>query len=378
MKNMTRAIEVLVLISVTSAVAFPQQTPGRLLVQPRRGANPKTVSQTLAAHGASVEKTIPQINVHVLRVPPQAQEQVRQALLKTGQFTFVEPDGQGKGVLTPNDVNYPSQWHLPQIQAPGAWDMSTGSGVTIAIVDSGVDPSHPDLVANLVSGVSYIGGSTADVLGHGTAVAGTAAAIGNDVIGVAGVAWTNIMPLVVLNSSNWATYADISSAVTYAADRGARIINISITGTTASSTLQSAMTYAWNKGSVVFAAAGNSSSSSPGYPAACDNVVAVSSTNSTDGLSSFSNFGSWSDIAAPGENILTTMNGGGYGYWAGTSFASPIAAGVGALVLSRNPSLSASALVSTLQNNADNIGLAYYFGAGRVNAYRAVVAAGSG
>jgi thermitase len=378
MKNMTRAIEVLVLVSLTCGVALPQQTPGRLLVQPRRGANPKTVSQTLAAHGASVEKTIPQINVHVLRVPPQAQEQVRQALLKTGLFTFAEPDAQGKGVLIPNDADYPSQWHLPQIQAPGAWDMTTGAGVTIAIVDSGIDPTHPDLAPNLVSGVSYIGGSTADVLGHGTHVAGAAAAIGNDVIGVAGVAWAKIMPLVVLNSSNWANYSDIASAITYAADSGARIINVSIAGTSASSTMQSAVNYAWNKGSVVFAAAGNYSTSSPTYPAACDNVVAISSTNSSDGLSSFSSFGSWIDIAAPGENILTTSNGGGYTYTGGTSLASPIAAGVGALVLSRNPSLSASALVSTLQNNADNIGLAYYFGAGRVNAYRAVVAAGSG
>jgi len=379
MPNTTRMIRVLVLLLFLCTVGFPQQTPGRLLVQPRRSANSKAVWQALTSHGASVEKSIPQIGVHVLRVPPQAQEQVRQALMKTGLFTFAEPDAQGKGALTPNDVNYPSEWHLPKVQAPGAWDMSTGSGVTIAFVDSGIDPSHPDLAPNLISGVSYIGGSTADVLGHGTAVAGAAAAIGNDVIGVAGVAWAKIMPLVALNSSNWATYADIASAITYAADHGARIINISIIGDTPSSTLQSAVNYAWNKGSVVFAAAGNSSSSSPGYPAACDNAVAVSATNSSDGLSSFSNYGSWIDIAAPGENILTTMNGGGYGYWNGTSLASPIAAAVGALVLSRNPSLSAASLVSIIQNNADNVGPSQYFGAGRVNAYRAVIAAaGSG
>jgi len=377
--NMGKSSKVLVLLMSTAAAILAQPVKGRLLIQHQPAANPKAVAKALASFGAKQESEIPGINVHVIQVPEQALEKIRANLLRTGLFTFAEPDFTGQSVATPNDPNYPYQWHLPTIQAPAAWDLTTGSGVTIAIVDSGVDPNHPDLAPNLVGGKSYIGGGTSDVLGHGTAVAGAAAAVGNNLTGVTGVSWGNrIMPLVVLDSTDYATYSNIASAITYAADSGARIINVSIGGSMSSSTLQSAVTYAWNKGSIVFASAGNNSNNSPLYPAACDNVVAVSATNSSDQLASFSNYGNWIDLSAPGDYILTTTNGGGYGYWQGTSFASPIAASVGALVLSRKPSLSASGVVSILENNADDLGspgFDQYFGWGRVNVYRAVAAA---
>jgi thermitase len=216
-------------------------------------------------------------------------------------------------------------------------------------------------------------------LGHGTAVAGVAGAAGNNAIGVAGVSWKNpIMPLVVLNSSDYASYSNIASAIIYAADHGARVINVSIAGTSSSSTLQSAVNYAWTKGSVVFAAAGNSSSSTPNYPAACNNVVAISATDSTDHLTSFSSYGSWVDLSAPGIGMVTTNRGGGYGNWWGTSFSAPATAGVAALVLSVNPGLSADALVTLLKNNSDDLGVVGFdttFGAGRINAAKAVAAA---
>ncbi len=215
--------------------------------------------------------------------------------------------------------------------------------------------------------------------GHGTAVSGAAAAATNNATGVAGVGWANmILPLVILDANNYASYSNIASAITYAADHGARIISISIAGSTASSTLQNAVDYAWNKGSVIFAAAGNSSSSAPVYPAACNNVLAISATEPTDTLASFSNYGSWIDLSAPGDSIITTQKGGGYWSCYGTSLATPIAAAVGALALSANPSLSASALVTLLKQNADDLGAAGYdpyFGWGRVNAYKSVLAA---
>ena len=249
------------------------------------------------------------------------------------------------------------------------------------MVDSGVNPTHPDLASKLIPGYSFLTGTTntADVQGHGTATAGTAAAAGNNGVGISGVGWLNpIMPLVVLDSTDFATYSNIASAITWAADRGVRVINVSIGGATASSTLQSAVTYAWNKGSVVFASAMNNATSAPYYPAACDNVIAVSATEPNDTLSSFSNFGSWIDLAAPGNSILTTDNGGGYSTWAGTSFSSPIAAATAALALSVNPALSAQSLVTLLKANSDDLGTAGVdtsFGWGRINAYRVAVAA---
>jgi hypothetical protein len=188
------------------------------------------------------------------------------------------------------------------------------------------------------------------------------------------------MPLVVLSASDYAYYSDIANAIIYAADHNVRIINVSIGGSTASSTLQSAVNYAWNKGAVVFASAMNDGNSSPNYPAACDNAVAISATEPGDAPASFSNFGSWIDLAAPGDNILTTSSGGGYSSWYGTSFSSPIAAATAALALSVNPGLTAKGLVQLLQQNSDDVGAPGFdqsFGWGRVNAYRVALAAAS-
>lgn len=372
-------------------IAQPSEIRGhvtdRLLVQPRNGADPIAVRRALSLAGARIEKSNQSLNIHAVNVPEAAAGRITAALERTGLFNFVERDGiaRGLGVVDPNDPYFVDQWHLTQIQGPAAWGVTTGAGsVTIAMIDSGVDPSNPDIASKLVPGWNFLTGNsnTMDDLGHGTATAGTAAADTNNGTGVSGVAWNNmIMPLVVLNSSDSASYSDIASAITYAADNGARIINISIGGPTSSSTLQNAVNYAWNKGAVIFASAGNASSSAPSYPAACQYVVAVSATDVGDVLASFSNYGSYIDLSAPGNNILTTMKGGAYGYWYGTSFSAPIAAATAALVLSENPNLSAPALVSLLEQTATDLGAPgwdEYFGYGRVNAYNAVLAAGSG
>jgi hypothetical protein len=367
--------------SASGLLAQPAQV-SQLLVQPWLGADPKAVAQFLAASGAPIHHTIAPLNVHVLRVPTPALDRVQRALESSGLFTFVEKDQLAHTTATPNDPDYPSAWHLTQISAPSAWDITTGStGITVAVIDSGADSSHPDLGPKLVPGWSFLTGTsnTSDTMGHGTATAGTVGAATNNSAGVASIAWQNpIMPLVVVDSTGYASYSSIASAITYAADHGARIVNISIAGSSASSTLQSAVTYAWGKGTVVFASAGNYSTSTPSYPAACEYALAISSTNSLDQLSSFSNYGNWISLAAPGEYIWTTSQGGGYDAWSGTSFSSPVAAAVGALALSLNPSLSASALVSLLEQNTDDIGAPGFdtsFGWGRVNAYKVALAA---
>jgi subtilisin family serine protease len=375
----------LILVACCSATTAFAQGPGsnhvlnRLLAQRRNGANANAVNQALGANGALAVGQISKINVLILQVPEQAADRVAAALQKSGQFTFIEKDFIARANATPNDPYFSSQWHLSQIAAPSAWDISTGlSSITVAVIDSGAQPDHPDLASKLVAGWNFLTGTsnTSDVLSHGTGTAGTIAAASNNGTGVAGVAWANpIMPLVAVDSTGYASYSNIANAITYAADHGVRVINISISGSSSSSALQNAVNYAWNKGSVVVAAAGNSSSSSPNYPAACDNVVSVSATDSNDSLASFSNYGSWIDLAAPGVSVTTLTTGSGYSSRSGTSFSAPIVAGVAALVLSVKPTLSASSLVSLLEQNADNVGSSTYFGYGRVNAYRAVSAA---
>jgi len=153
---------------------------------------------------------------------------------------------------------------------------------------------------------------------------------------------------------------------------------LSYGGTSASSTLQNAVDYAWNKGAIVVASAGNSANTTPNYPAACDKALAISATTSTDTMASFSSYGTWVDLSAPGSGIYTTVRGGGYGSVSGTSFSAPITAGVAALVISMNPSLTNAQVVEILKANADDLGAAGFdpsFGDGRVNAERSVLAA---
>ncbi len=343
-----------------SNAAPPDHIPGRLFVQHRSGTDLADDESILRGAKAKIIKRIESLQISVLSLPEEAAEQVSKHLNNSGKFAFVEQDYTARGAVLSKDPSAVSQWHLTKIDASSAWNISTGSvSVPIAIVDSGVDPTHPDLAGKIVPGWNFLGANTntSDVLGHGTAVAGVAGAATDNGIGVAGVGWrTPIMPLVVLNASDYAAYSDIANAIIYAADHGVRIINVSICGTSASSVLQSAVDYAWNKGSLVFAAAGNKATSALTYPAACARAIAVSSTEKTDVLSSFSNYGSWISLSAPGNYILTTKKGGTYAQWYGTSFASPIAAGVAALALSVRPTMDRDTLLRILEQNTDDLG----------------------
>jgi subtilisin family serine protease len=352
-----------------------------LLIQFHRNVDKGKKDRVLAEEESEELEEISPIRVKRIRVPASRIEKVKAALSKNPHVSFVEYNYIAQAVITPNDEKYPSQWHLSAIAAPEGWDINTGSqNVAIAIIDSGITAQHEDLYGKIMPGYNFLlnNTDTSDVHGHGTAVSGSAAAISNNFTGVAGVAWGNpIMPLLVVNSSGSARYSDIARAITYAVDNGVRVMNISIAGSSSSWTLQNAADYAWNNDAVIFAAAGNSNSSIQYYPAACDNVVAVSATTSSDGKASFSNHGSWIDIAAPGVSILTT-NKSGYSNGSGTSFSSPIAAGLGALVISANPSLTNAQVVNIIEQNADDLGDAGFdplFGHGRINVYKSILAA---
>jgi subtilisin family serine protease len=363
------------------AADVPPHVPGRLLAALRPGIDARVLDYTLKYHAAAVRKQWPRLAVCVLDVPEESSEAIKASLERTGLFEYVERDRYARIAQIPNDPHFPSEWHLARIQSPEAWSITTGSSVVeVAVIDSGVY-AHPDLTANLSPGWNFVqsNADTSDLLGHGTAVAGTIAAAGNNGFGVAGVTWNSrIMPLVVVDENELAAYSDIADAIQYAVDHGVRVINISIGGSLPSSTLQSAVDYAWKKGALIFASAMNNGASDPYYPAACNHVMAVSATDGNDHLASFSNYGNWIAISAPGDSILTTTNGGGYAYWFGTSFASPIAAGVAALTLAINPSLTNVELVSILETTADHLGSPGFdnsLGWGRVNAFNAVSAA---
>jgi hypothetical protein len=349
---------------------------GRLLVMPNPGLSEGELRKIVRAHGAKVRRITGQ-GLYAVDLPPEASEKAVAALLsKNPHIKFVEVDGYGSNDLVTNDPYMGSQWHLPKIGAPAAWENSQGSGVTIAILDSGIDPTHPDLKGRLVAGYNIVDGNTntSDVFGHGTKVAGAAAASMNNAAGVASVAGqAKIMPIRVAYADGNASWSNVAKGLTYAADRGARIANISFSGAAGSASVISAAKYFRDKGGLVFVSAGNSNKDL-GY-AATDSMVILAATTQSDTKASFSNFGDHVHLSAPGSGIYTTVNGGTYASVSGTSFAAPITAGVAALVMAANPALTGTQVQTVLFNTAVDLGTAgrdNYFGHGRVDAAAAV------
>ncbi len=368
-------------ISAPGFAAQPRWIEDEILVGMRRGAVPASVEKIAYGAGGGVIRNISEIGVLHLRVPPQALEAVMSALNHRSDVVFVEQNRALPPSVVPNDPEYAAQWHLPHIEAPAAWDHTTGANVVIAILDSGVDASHPDLGPKIVEGYDTTGGrSTEDVTGHGTAVAGSATAFGNNGVGIASPAWHSmLMPLRVTGSDGWATDADLAEGLVWAVNHGARVLNLSFGYVADSATIVSAARYAFQNGGLVVAASGNCGC----REATRDTryILNVSATDTADGVSSFSSTGRFVDLAAPGVGIYTTIRGGGYRYASGTSHASPLVAGVAALLFSLDPSLSPGDVEDILERTAEDLGSPGWdpeYGYGRVNARRAVLAVAGG
>ena len=338
----------------------------------------------LNARGATQRSEIRGIAARVIRAPKASADLLKGELARDANIEYVEPDFIAQALGTSNDPYFVqgSQWHLSKIQAPTAWDTTTGSSTqVVAVIDSGVRASHPDLVGKVMVGYDFVANDNDanDENGHGTGVAGTLSPRSNNQIGVCGVAWANpILPVRVLDANGSGNYSAIANGIIYAADRGAKVINLSLGGTSSSRALQDAINYAWNKQCVIVAAAGNNGSNVALYPAACTNVVAVSATNASDTRPTWSNFGSYVDVSAPGVDILSVYGTDQYAAWNGTSFSSPVASGVVALMAAANSTLTNVLLVDLLIKNSDDVGALgkdVYYGSGRVNANRAVTAA---
>ena len=366
--------------AATFAQDQPQWIEDELLVGFSAGVSRGPASDIYGGYGAELVAELSNINVHRIRVPPTALEAIENALSHRAEVKFVERNYQLPLSFIPSDPLYSSQWHLPKIDADMAWDITQGSPqVIIAMLDTGVDGSHPDLATKMVPGYNTYDNNTntSDVYGHGTKVAGAAAATCNNGTGVASPGCQNRIMPIRTTDTNGASYAStVANGITWAVDHGAKVINMSISGVAGNSTIKNAAQYAVNHGAVVIAAADNCGclDSTPENPY----IISVSATDSADNFASFSSYGSFVDLSAPGVSIYTTTRGGGYASASGTSLSSPIAAGVAALVMSANPALTPAQVESILETTADDRGTAgydIYYGYGRVNAYNAVLAA---
>jgi thermitase len=354
-----------------------QWAKGRILVMPREGLPDDEFAKILKAHGGKARK-IGQSRLHIVDLHPGASEQdVVEKLSRHPHLKFAELDRRVAPNFAPSDPYFGSEAHLARIGAPSAWDTAQGAGVTIAILDTGVDGTHPDLVSRIVPGYNFNDNNTdtSDVYGHGTATAGTAAAATDNATGVASVAGqARIMPIRISDPTGYAYYSTIAQGLTWAADHGARVANCSFDGVARSAAIQSSAQYMKSKGGLVTVAAGNNGIDENIPPTAT--MIPVSATDNNDAFASWSSRGSFVALSAPGT-VWTTSRGGAYQQWQGTSFSSPIVAGVVALMMSAKPALDNTQVESLLYSTAVDLGTAGrdpYYGYGRVNALGAVQA----
>ena len=404
-------------VVVTAAVparVSPEQP--RILVRFRAGTTAAERERAIASVGGTTDRVLDAIGVTRVALPIASHDDetglTSLRLARDPAVVSVEPDSTGSVQFTPNDSLYltdPSfglgQWGLRKAHVDQAWDVARGSAaIVVAVIDTGIDANHPDLGGVGLPGITFLtspdpgcpAGSTIDDNGHGTHVAGLIAANANNGVGVAGVAFgVHVLPIKALDCQGSGLLSDVASSVIWAADHGARVINISLGSGSAQSTLQDAIRYAVGHNVLVVAAAGNcgvasprcGSVNEPQYPGAYPESFAVAATDPNDLRASFSNVNSYVALSAPGSRIWSTTptyettlskNTPGttsYAAFSGTSQAAPFVAGVAALLLSKEPTLTAAQVADRLRSSADDLGVAGpdpEFGAGRVNALRAV------
>jgi thermitase len=364
--------------------------PDEVLVKFQPGTPGQVRTSVHRQHGGAVRDHISALDVDVVAVPAGAVLQRVAAYSRNPNVSYAEPNFIAQAVLTPSDPYFGRQWGLNNTGQTGgtpdadmdvaeAWDITMGVPTQrIAILDTGIDQDHEDL-PNIVLQRNFTSSRTLDdKYGHGTHCAGISAAPmnGRGVVGTAPGA--SLMNGKVLGDNGFGSYSAIADGITWATDNGATVISMSLGGSSDSATMRNAVNYAWNKNVVVVAAAGNEGSSSPSYPGFYANCIAVAATDHKDVKASFSNYGSWVDVAAPGVEIFATLPNHNnrigpknYGYLSGTSMATPHVAGVVALIRSRYPLWSNAEVRSRLESTCQNNGNTGSF-RGRVNAQNAV------
>jgi len=327
---------------------------------------------TLDAAGATEVGRLDDLRTRVVKLPPGNPAAALRRLAADPRVASLEEDVTAEAALIPNDPRWSKEWGPRLIRAPEAWNLTTGnSKVVIAVLDTGVDPRHPELQGRLVPGWDFQNDDSnpRDDNGHGTAVANVAAAGGNDGIGMAGICWKcKVMPVKVLNANGSGAHSNIAAGIIWAANHGADVINMSIAGPRATNVVADAVAFARHKGVIVIAAAGNEGSRKRYFPAAYPGVISVGASNASDVLYSWSNRGDWVKMSAPGC-AYTGKPGPAWSIWCGTSFATPAIAGTAALIKSLRPRISRSDLERLLLSSTVTVrGVTK----GRIDAARAV------
>lgn len=387
---------------------------GSLIVAYRKGTDSATMVAAEAAVGGHKVASL-KTGAHVIKVKPGQAQAAIAALRGKASVRYAEPNYQIHSTAEPNDPLFVNQWALENtwhtdmdVDAPGAWDLTTGSSsIVVGVVDTGIDYTHPDLAANVWSNPGGIGGCAAGTHGydfayedcdpmddafnsHGTADSGVIGAVGNNGIGVTGINWqSSMIALKIFDSSGYAYVSDGIRAIDWAIRAKQAGVNIRVLSNswgyygTASQALIDEINLAGANGILVVAAAGNDSVSLdeyPFYPCALDaaNEICVGASDSMDNLASFSNYGSKVDLAAPGYTIESTFIGGDYNYLSGTSLATPFVSGAGALVLSAED-MTPAALKTRILSTVDVVpGLAGLVRTGgRLDIGRAVAGGGA-
>ena len=367
---MLLAVTMMVIGTLSTASAAGLAETTSLVVKLINGLTATEQTAAINRNGGVETSSIPALRLHVVSVQTINLSSILGSYQVDPQVQSVELNKTRKTESIPSNSVYSTQWALSKIGWISVYGNVTPSGsAKIALLDTGVDASHPDLSSNIISGTSILNNYTTDGLsdtnGHGTSLAGIIAGVG-----YAGV---QIMPVTVMNANGIGQDSDIIAGIIWAAENGANVILMGFSNPDFSTNLQDAIDYAWSKGAVMVAAAGNNGLSTPTFPAGNRGVIGVSATDQNDILSASSNFGQHIFLAAPGTDIYTTGLNNSYNYISGTSASSAIVAGVAAFMKAVNPDLTNGVIVGRLARSADAVGTVgdinnpVMFGNGRIN-----------